>query len=145
MCWDDTRVKTRYPHLLLERAHDLCGPGARTNRSAGSESHLHNGDRGKHGYAIRGYVAYGHTYSSPIQVARLYRRRAIVEKSYQLSRTARGNTSTPDPVVRLLYVAVRFVLDAKVQWEEFDKERERKFYWKTCLLLSSGSFRVQRA
>lgn len=86
----------------------------------------HNGDRGKHGYATHGYVAFGQSDRTPAQVARLYGRRATVEKSYQLFRTARGTTTTPDPVVRLMYVAIGFLLEmlwVVLRWAVFAHPR----------------------
>jgi IS4 transposase len=59
-----------------------------------------NGDRGKHGEVVRGYVACGVAEKSPKQVERLYRKRSGIETSYRLLRQARGITTTRDPIVR---------------------------------------------
>ena len=43
-----------------------------------------NGDRGKHGEVVRGYVACGVTDRSAKQVERLYRKRSGIETTYRL-------------------------------------------------------------
>lgn len=86
----------------------------------------HNGDRGKHGHAVTGYVAYDQADRTPTKVAQLYSRRSTVEKSYQLFRTARVTTTTPDPVVRLVFVALGFLLEALwvlLRWAVFAQPR----------------------
>lgn len=85
-----------------------------------------NGDRGKHGHAVHGYVAYGQGDRTPAQVARQYGRRATIEKSYQLFRTARATTTTRDPAVRVVFVAVGFILEALwvlLRWAVFAQPR----------------------
>ena len=70
-----------------------------------------NGDRGKHGEVVRGYVACGVGDRSPKQVERLYRKRSAIETSYRLLRQARGITTTRDPVVRFAFMVVAALLE----------------------------------
>jgi hypothetical protein len=70
-----------------------------------------NGDRGKHGEVVRGYVACGVTDKSPKQVERLYRKRSGIETSYRLLRQARGITTTRDPIVRFAIMLVAALLE----------------------------------
>jgi len=56
-----------------------------------------NGDRGKHGEVVRGYVACGVTDRSAKQVEHRYRKRSGIETTYRLLRQARGITTTRDP------------------------------------------------
>ena len=70
----------------------------------------HNGDRGKSGEVVRGYVACGLTDRRPKQVEQLYRKRSAIETGYRLFRQARAVTSTQDLAVRMLYVVVSFLL-----------------------------------
>jgi len=70
-----------------------------------------NGDRGKHGEVVRGYVACGVTEESAKQVERLYRKRSGIETSYRLLRQARGITTTRDPVVRFAFMLVAALLE----------------------------------
>jgi len=44
----------------------------------------HNGDRGKHGEVVRGYVACDLVDRTPKQVERLYHKRSAIETSYRL-------------------------------------------------------------
>jgi len=71
----------------------------------------HNGDRGKHGEVVRGYVACGLDEYTPTQVERRYRKRSAIETSYRLFRQARATTTTQDPVVRFAFVIVSFLLE----------------------------------
>ena len=70
-----------------------------------------NGDRGKHGEVVRGYVACGVTDRSAKQVERLYRKRSGIETTYRLLRQARGITTTRDPVVRFAIMLVAALLE----------------------------------
>jgi hypothetical protein len=70
-----------------------------------------NGDRGKHGEVVRGYVACGVGDLSPKQVERRYRKRSAIETSYRLLRQARGITTTRDPVVRFAIMLVAALLE----------------------------------
>jgi len=71
----------------------------------------HNGDRGKHGEVVRGYVACDLADRTPTQVERRYRKRSAIETSYRLFRQARATTTTQDPVVRFAFVLVSFLLE----------------------------------
>jgi len=71
----------------------------------------HAGDRGKHGEVVRGYVACGLEDLSAKQVERRYRKRSAIESSYRLFRQTRPVTTTQDPVVRLAFVLVSFLLE----------------------------------
>jgi len=71
----------------------------------------HNGDRGKHGEVVRGYVACDLAARTPKQVERLYHKRSAIETSYRLFRQARATTTTQDPLVRFAFVVVRFLLE----------------------------------
>jgi hypothetical protein len=70
-----------------------------------------NGDRGKHGEVVRGYVACGVADQSPKQVERLYRKRSGIETTYRLLRQARGITTTRDPIVRFAIMLVAALLE----------------------------------
>jgi hypothetical protein len=70
-----------------------------------------NGDRGKHGEVVRGYVACGVAEKSAKQVERLYGKRSGIETSYRLLRQARGITTTRDPVVRFAIMLVAALLE----------------------------------
>jgi IS4 transposase len=70
-----------------------------------------NGDRGKHGEVVRGYVACGVTDRSPKQVERLYRKRSGIETSYRLLWQARRITTTRDSVVRFAIILVAALLE----------------------------------
>ena len=69
-----------------------------------------NGDRGKHGEVVRGYVACDLTDRTPKQVETLYHKRSAIETSYRTYREARAITATPDPLIRFIFVAVSFLL-----------------------------------
>jgi hypothetical protein len=71
----------------------------------------HNGDRGKHGEVVRGYVACGLDELTATQVERRYRKRSAIETSYRLFRQARATTTTQDPIVRFAFVVVSFLLE----------------------------------
>ena len=70
-----------------------------------------NGDRGKHGEVVRGYVACDLEDRTPTQVEHLYRKRSAIETSYRLFRQARATTTTQDPLVRFAFVIVSFLLE----------------------------------
>ena len=70
----------------------------------------HNGDRGENGEVVRGYVACDLTDRTPKQVETLYRKRSAIETSYRTYREARATTTTPDPLIRFVLVAVGFLL-----------------------------------
>ena len=70
-----------------------------------------NGDRGKHGEVVRGYVACDLEDRTPSQVERRYRKRSAIETSYRLFRQARATTTTQDPLVRFAFVIVSFLLE----------------------------------
>jgi len=70
----------------------------------------HNGDRGKHGEVVRGYVACDLGDRTPTQVERRYRKRSAIETSYRLFCQARATTTTRDPLVRFAFVIVSFLL-----------------------------------
>jgi hypothetical protein len=87
-------------------------PEPSTNRrSAGGKPHLSERRLCQARSRVHGYVAYGHADRSPGQVADFYGKRARIEKSYKLFRTACATTITADPVVRLLFVALGFILE----------------------------------
>jgi hypothetical protein len=71
----------------------------------------HNGDRGKHGEVVRGYVACDLDDRTATQVEGLYRKRSAIETSYRLYRQARATTTTRDPIVRFALVIVSFLLE----------------------------------
>ncbi len=98
-----------------------------------------NGDRGKHGEVVRGYVACGVAEKSPKQVERLYRKRSGIETTYRLLRQARRITTT-HPVVRFaimlvaallenLWLVLRWVLVARPQ--RGGRELPKEFTFKT--------------
>jgi len=70
-----------------------------------------NGDRGKHGEIVRGYVACDLSDRTPTQVERRYHKRSAIETSYRLFRQARATTTTQDPLVRFAFVIVSFLLE----------------------------------
>ena len=70
-----------------------------------------NGDRGKHGELVRGYVACDLDDRMPTQVEHRYRKRSAIESSFRLFRSARAATSTQDPIVRFAFVVVSFLLE----------------------------------
>ena len=69
-----------------------------------------NGDCGKHGEIMRGYVACNLGDRTPAQVERRSRKRSAIETSYRLFRQARATTTTQDPTVRFAFVIVSFRL-----------------------------------
>jgi len=69
-----------------------------------------NGDRGKNGEVVRGYVACDLTDRTPKQVEALYHKRSAIETSYRTYREARAITAAPDPLIRFIFVAVSFLL-----------------------------------
>ena len=70
-----------------------------------------NGDRGKHGEVVRGYVACDLGDRTPPQVERRYRKHSAIETSYRLFRQARATTTTQDPIIRFAFVIVSFLLE----------------------------------
>ena len=68
------------------------------------------GNRGKHGLLVRAYVACDLTDRTPKGVEALYQKRSAIETAFRTMREARARTSTTDPVVRLLFVLVSFLL-----------------------------------
>jgi len=70
-----------------------------------------NGDRGKSGLKTVGYAAYGLEDCTPAQVARIYDKRARIEKSYEKFREARALTTSPSTTIRLFYVGVGFLVE----------------------------------
>jgi len=71
----------------------------------------HAGDRRKYGEIVRGYVACGLADRTPKETERLYRKRSAIETSYRLFRQARATTTTQDPIVRLAFVLMSFLLE----------------------------------
>ena len=90
--------------IYKNRERELCVPLA-------VAVSYRNGDRGKHGEVVRGYVACGVADKSPKQVERLYRKRSGIETTYRLLRQARGTTTTRDPVVRFAIMLVAALLE----------------------------------
>jgi len=87
-----------------------------------------NGDRGKHGEVVRGYVACGATDRSAKQVERLYRKRSVIETTYRVLRQARGITTTRDPVVRFAIMLVAALLEnlwLVLRWAVSESCRQR--------------------
>jgi len=72
-------------------------------------SPYHNGDRGENGEVVRDMVR-DLTDRTPKQVETLYRKRSAIETSYRTYREARATTTTPDPLIRFVLVAVGFLL-----------------------------------
>lgn len=70
-----------------------------------------NGDRGKHGEVVRGYVACDLADRTPKQVEHLYHKRSAIETSYRLVRQARAVTTTRDPIIRFAFMLVSFLLE----------------------------------
>jgi len=70
-----------------------------------------NGDRGKHGEVVRGYVACGVTDRSAKQVEHRYRKRSGIETTYRLLRQARGITTTRDPSCGFAIMLVAALLE----------------------------------
>ncbi|WP_222912727.1 ISH3 family transposase [Natrinema sp. SYSU A 869] len=68
------------------------------------------GNRGKHGLLVRAYVACDLTDRTPKDVEALYQKRSAIETAFRTMHEARARTSTTDPVVRLLFVLVSFLL-----------------------------------
>jgi len=66
--------------------------------------------RRRNGEVVRGYVACDLTDRTPKQVETLYRKRSAIETSYRTYREARATTTTPDPLIRFVLVAVGFLL-----------------------------------
>lgn len=68
------------------------------------------GRRGKHGIERLGYVVIGDLPWHPTQVRDGYRRRFGVETSYRQMNQVRARTTSRNPNLRLLYVALAFLL-----------------------------------
>nr|WP_232833843.1 ISH3 family transposase [Saliphagus sp. LR7] len=67
-------------------------------------------NRGKHGLLVRAYVACDLADRTPKEVEALYQKRSAIETAFRTMREVRARTSTTDPVVRLLFVLVSFLL-----------------------------------
>src|SRR6056297_604946 len=68
------------------------------------------GNRGKHGLLVRAYAACDLADRTPKEVEALYQKRSAIETAFRTMREARARTTTPDPVIRLLFVLVSFLL-----------------------------------
>ena len=68
------------------------------------------GKRGKHGLLVRAYSACYLTDRTPKEIEALYQNRSAIETAFRTMREARARTTTPDPVVRLVFVLVSFLL-----------------------------------
>jgi len=68
------------------------------------------GNRGKHGLLVRAYTACDLADRTPKEVEALYQKRSAIETAFRTMREARARTTTTDPVVRLLFVLVSFLL-----------------------------------
>jgi IS4 transposase len=68
------------------------------------------GNRGKHGLLVRAYTACDLADRTPKEVEALYQKRSAIETAFRTMREARAYTTTTDPVVRLLFVLVSFLL-----------------------------------
>jgi len=101
---------TRHTRLLLDRICDVQGQRPRASVPHAVCVSYHNGDRGENGEVVRGYVACDLTDRTPKQVETLYRKRSAIETSYRTYREARATTTTPDPLIRFVLVAVGFLL-----------------------------------
>jgi putative transposase len=71
--------------------------------------HYHKGRQGKHGIDYRLYVVY-RLKIDLYSLSRYYRTRFGIETSYRLKNHCRIRTSSKNPVVRLLFVALAFIL-----------------------------------
>jgi Transposase DDE domain len=85
------------------------------------------GERGRHGrealvYAFGGPLRPG----SFTQVKETYRRRFAIETSYRQMNQARIRTCTPDPLLRLLYVALALLLRNVWVWLHWEMLAERR-------------------
>ncbi|SEP28806.1 Transposase DDE domain-containing protein [Halogranum amylolyticum] len=68
------------------------------------------GNRGKHGLLVRAYVACDLADRTPKEVEALYQKRSAIETAFRTMREARARTTTTNPVIRLLFVVVSFLL-----------------------------------
>lgn len=68
------------------------------------------GKRGNYGLLVRAYAAVDQPDHSPKQIEARYRKRSAIETSFRTMRVARAKTSTRDPTIRWMYVAVSFLL-----------------------------------
>ncbi len=68
------------------------------------------GNRGKHGLLVRAYTACDLADRTPKQVEALYQKRSAIETAFRTMREARARTTTTDPVVRLVFILVSFLL-----------------------------------
>ena len=68
------------------------------------------GNRGKHGLLVRAYTACDQPDRTPKDVEALYRKRSAIETAFRTMREARARTTTTDPIVRLVFVLVSFLL-----------------------------------
>jgi putative transposase len=71
--------------------------------------HYHKGFKGKHGIGYCVYVVHRVTMALH-QIHQHYRERFGIETSYRIKNHCRIRTSTKNPVVRLLFVALAFIL-----------------------------------
>ncbi len=70
-----------------------------------------NGDWGRHGEVVRGYMTCSVTDRSAKQAERPYRKRSGIETNYRLLRQARGITTTRDPLARFAIILVAVLLE----------------------------------
>jgi len=68
------------------------------------------GRRGTHGIERLGYVVIGELPWDPVQARDGYRRRFGIETSYRLMNQVRARTSSPQPNLRFLYVAMALLI-----------------------------------
>lgn len=68
------------------------------------------GNRGKHGLLVRAYATSEQTDRTPKEVEALYHKRSAIETSFRTMHEARAKTTSRDPTLRWLYVAVSFLL-----------------------------------
>jgi len=113
-CPDQGRAhegQTRNSQVVHDDLSHVQGQRAGTALPARGRCPYQNGDRGKHGEVVRGYVACGVTDRSAKQVEHRYRKRSGIETTYRLLRQARGITTTRDPVVRFAIMLVAALLE----------------------------------
>jgi len=79
-----------------------------------------NGERGKHGRQALVYATWGVPYTSHKALRKIYRRRFGIESSYRQAHQAWAKTSSRDPRLRLLYVALALILRNVWWWLHVD-------------------------
>lgn len=90
--------------------HDnLCGSYGTVECNMGIVCRYQRGQRGRHGIGHLLYVIHGTTVSLST-LHQDYRCRFGIETSYRVKNSCRIRTTTKNPVVRLLFVALAFVL-----------------------------------